>query len=67
MIAQIHAHQPLKLDVLLKRFEDEMGEVTKDERILRTQFRALMSRLFGSEAARRVPSKRKPGAGGMRV
>ena len=67
MIAQIHAHQPLKLDVLLKRFEDEMGEVTKDERILRTQFRALVSRLFGSEAARRVPSKRKPGAGGMRV
>ena len=35
--------------------------------ILRAQFRALVSRLFGSEAARRVPSKRKPGAGGMRV
>lgn len=67
MIAEIHAHQPLKLDVLLKRFEEEMGHVTKDERILRTQFRALVSRLFGSEAARRVPSKRKPGAGGMRV
>ena len=25
MIAEIHAHQPLKLDVLLKRFEEEMG------------------------------------------
>ena len=67
MIAEIHARPPLKLDVLLKRFEDEMGHVTKDERILRSQFRALVSRLFGAEAARRVPAKRKPGAGGMRV
>ena len=37
------------------------------ERILRSQFRALVSRLFGPEAAKRVPTKRKPGAGGMRV
>ena len=58
---------PLKLDILLERFENEMGHVTKDERILRSQFRALVSRLFGSEVARRVPSKRKPGAGGTRV
>jgi len=35
-----------KLDLLLRRFEEEMGHVTKDERILRTQFRALVSRLF---------------------
>jgi hypothetical protein len=55
------------LETLLKRFEEEMGHVTKDERILRSQFRALVSRLFGSEAAKRVPSKRKPGAGGTRV
>lgn len=67
MIAEMHAHHPLKLETLLKRFEEEMGHVTKDERILRSQFRALVSRLFGPEAAKRVPAKRKPGAGGMRV
>jgi len=53
MIAEIHAHQPLKLHVLLNRFEEEMGHVTKDERILRTQFpRAGVStvRLEGREA-----------------
>jgi hypothetical protein len=67
MIADIHAHHPLRLETLLKRFEEEMGHVTKDERILRSQFRALVSRLFGPAAARRVPARRKPGAGGMRV
>ena len=67
MIAEIHAHHPLKLEILLKRFEQEMGHVTKDERILRSQFRALVSRLFGPEAAKRVPARRRPGAGGMRV
>ena len=67
MIAEIHAHHPLRLDTLLKRFEEEMGHVTKDERILRSQFRALISRLFGPEAAKRVPAKRKPGAGGVRI
>ena len=67
MIAEIHARHPLKLETLLKRFEEEMGHVTKDERILRSQFRALVARLFGPAAAKRVPAKRKPGAGGMRV
>ncbi|MFL5307541.1 MAG: DUF6036 family nucleotidyltransferase [Polyangia bacterium] len=67
IIAEIHARHPLKLDVLLMRFEEEMGHVTKDERILRWQFRALVSRLFGTQAARRVPFKRKSGAGGTRV
>ena len=38
-----------------------MGHVTKDERILRAQFRALVSRLFGPEAARRVPAEEKAG------
>ena len=67
MIAEIHAHRPLEMETLLERFEEEMGHVTKDERILRSQFRALVSRLFGPEAAKLVPAKRKPGAGGMRV
>lgn len=67
MIAEIHARHPLKLETFLERFEEEMGHVIKDERILRTQFRALISRLFGPEAAKRVPSRRRPGAGGMRV
>jgi hypothetical protein len=67
MIADIHAHHPLKLETLLKRFEEEMGHVTKDERILRSQFRALVSRLFGPGAAKGVPARRKPGAGGMKV
>ena len=67
MIAEIHAHHPLKLDTLLRRFEEEMGHVIKDERVLRSQFRALISRLFGPEAAKRVPAKRKLGAGGSRV
>ena len=37
MIAEIHAvRHPLKLETLLKRFEEEMGHVTKrPERILR--------------------------------
>src|SRR4029078_13096686 len=48
MIAESHTHRARKLDVLLGRFEEDMGKVTKDERILRTQFRALVSRLFGS-------------------
>jgi hypothetical protein len=67
MIAEIHARHPLKLETLLKRFEEEMGHVIKDERILRSQFRALISRLFGPAAAKRVPQKRMPGAGGTRV
>ena len=67
MIAEIHARHPLKLETLLKRFEEEMGHVIKDERILRSQFRALISRLFGPAAAKRVPQKRMPGAGGTRI
>jgi hypothetical protein len=67
MIAEIHAHRPLEMETLLERFEEEMGHVTKDERILRSQFRALVSRLFGPEAAKLVPAKRRPGAGGLRV
>jgi len=44
-----------------------MGHIIKDEKILRSQFRSLISRLFGPEAAKRIPSKRRPGAGGMGV
>jgi hypothetical protein len=67
VIAEIHVLHPFKLETLLARFEEEMGHVIKDERILRSQFRSLISRLFGPETAKRIPSKRKPGAGGIRV
>jgi hypothetical protein len=67
VIAEIHERHPFDLETLLERFEKEMDHVIKDERILRSQFRSLISRLFGPEAAKRIPSKRKPGAGGSRV
>ena len=46
-----------------------MGHVTKDERILRPQFRALVSRLFGPAEGLRGGFRRREsrGAGGMRV
>jgi hypothetical protein len=60
VIAEIHAKTPLALAVLIDRFENEMGHVIKDERILRQQFRQLIDRLFGPEAARSVRAKRLP-------
>lgn len=67
VIAEIHARYPFNLETFLERFEAEMDHVVKDERILRSQFRSLISRLFGAKAAKRIPSKRKPGTGGTRV
>jgi Nucleotidyltransferase of unknown function (DUF6036) len=67
VIAEIHAKHPLKLATLVKRFEEEMGHVIKDERTLRLQFRLLVEQLFGKEAARSIRATRAPGSGGHRV
>jgi hypothetical protein len=67
MIAEIHAHQPLKLDVLLKRFAEEMGHLTKDRGSCGRSSARWCLDCSARRRARRVPSKRKPGAGGMRV
>jgi len=60
VIAEIHAKHPLDPEVLIDRFENEMGHVVKDERILRQQFRLLVQRLFGPEAAKGVRTTRLP-------
>jgi Nucleotidyltransferase of unknown function (DUF6036) len=60
VIAEIHAKHPLDPDLLIDRFENEMGHVIKDERILRQQFRLLVGRLFGPDAAKQVRAKRLP-------
>ena len=67
VIAEIHTKHPLKLATLVKRFEEEMGHVIKDERTLRLQFRLLVEQLFGKEAARSIRATRAPGSGGHRV
>jgi hypothetical protein len=60
VIAEIHAKHPLDQALLIDRFENEMGHVIKDERILRQQFRLLVSRLFGPDAAKSVRGRRLP-------
>lgn len=67
VIAEIHENEPLDLQILLDRFEEEMSHVIKDEQILRLQFRLLIERLFGAAAAKSVKRKRAPGSGGTRV
>jgi len=60
VIAEIHAKNPLDLSTLIYRFENEMGHVIKDEKILRQQFRLPITRLFGAEAAKVIRLKREP-------
>jgi hypothetical protein len=60
VIAEIHAKHPLDRALLIDRFENEMGHVIKDEKIPRQQFRLLVGRLFGPEAAKSVRTRRLP-------
>ncbi len=45
-IAEIHAHSALDLDVLVRRFEDEMGSCVGDPTRLRGSFLVVVERLF---------------------
>jgi hypothetical protein len=60
VILEMHRRRPLGLEILVDRFENEMGHVIKDERQMRLQFRLLIEELFGAEAARNVRVKRLP-------
>jgi hypothetical protein len=60
VILEMHRREPLSLNTLIDRFENEMGHVIKDERELRMQFRLLIEELFGAEAAKNVRAKRPP-------
>ena len=44
-IAQIHAHAPLDLDTLVRRYEDEMTPIGEPRRI-RANFLVVVERLF---------------------
>lgn len=44
-IAEVHAHAPLDLDILVRRFEEEMTPVGEPDRI-RGNFLVVVERLF---------------------
>ncbi len=58
VIIEMHERKPFSLRTLVDRFENEMGHVIKDERILRQQFRLLIQSMFGKNAAKKIRAKR---------
>ena len=54
VLHQMHQTEPFQLDVVLDRFEREMGQAIIDPKILRLQFTYIIESLFGSDAARKV-------------
>ena len=60
-IAEIHAHSRLDLDVIVRRFRDEMTPIGDPARI-RDNFLLVVERLF-PDAVERVAKELRPGAG----
>ncbi len=58
VIQEIHGAQPLDLDILIERYETEMGQAVTDHRRLRLEFELLIEKLFGSKGLKRAKSWR---------
>lgn len=57
VIEEIHARNPLQLQVLVERYRDEMSHVTADPATLRTSLLLVIDALFGQDAAERVEAQ----------
>ena len=62
VLEEMHRVKPFKLDVLVERFDNEMGQATIDPQVFRLQFLHIIERLFGPESARNVGAKGRPKA-----
>jgi hypothetical protein len=58
VLPQMHEAEPFQLDVLLNRFEQEMGQAIIDPKILELQFAYIIETLFGPAVARKVGRRR---------
>jgi hypothetical protein len=59
VLQQIHSAFPFQLDILIERFDKEMGQATIDPKILSLQFAHILETLFGSAAAKSFMNHRK--------
>jgi hypothetical protein len=59
VLQQIHNAFPFDLEILLERFDKEMGQATIDPRILALQFAHIIETLFGLAAANNFMNTRK--------
>ena len=60
VLEEMHRAKPFKLDVLVERFDNEMGQATIDPGIFKLQFLHIIERLFGPSSARTVGMKGRP-------
>jgi hypothetical protein len=59
VLQQVHKAQPFQLDLLLERFNREMGQAIIDPKILELQFAHIIEVLFGPAAAKKVERRSK--------
>ena len=54
VIQEMHEAEPFDLEVIVKRYNEEMGQVIGDHRILDQKIQLILEKLFGPQSARRI-------------
>ena len=59
VIQEMHEAEPFDLEVIVKRYNEEMGQVIGDHRILDQKLQLILEKLFGPQSARRIWKAKK--------
>lgn len=59
VIQEMHEAEPFDLEIIVKRYNEEMGQIIGDHRILDQKLQLIVEKLFGPKSARRIGKAKK--------